>query len=219
MSTSGAHFSALSLVTSEGPDDYGSVGAGGKERGSSLLIQAPPNTSSPSNTSSMFAYDEEEPELSQSFEAADNSRLATFATGASWAVNIFLMIAKSVVLYISGSKAVLAAVTDSAVDLASQAVLSWAEWYINRHNPDYPVGRSRLEALSVLGCSAIMIMASIEVIQFSAVDLNSGLNGEIPELLIDKYFYGLIGAGIAVKFALWILCYVSHMRLRSDSKF
>ena len=36
---------------------------------------------------------------------------------------------------------------------------------MSTHNPDYPVGRSRLEALGVICCAAIMSMASVEVIQ------------------------------------------------------
>jgi hypothetical protein len=32
----------------------------------------------------------------------------------------------------------------------------------HRHSPDYPVGRSRLEALSVIACAFIMSMASVE---------------------------------------------------------
>jgi hypothetical protein len=37
-----------------------------------------------------------------------------------------------------------------------------ANRYISKHSPDYPVGRSRLEALSVMACAFIMSMASIE---------------------------------------------------------
>ncbi len=36
------------------------------------------------------------------------------------------------------------------------------ELYMHRHSPDYPVGRSRLEALSVIACAFIMSMASVE---------------------------------------------------------
>ncbi len=56
----------------------------------------------------------------------------------------------------------MAALVDSAVDLVSQAVLSLADQYIARHSPEYPVGRSRLEALSVIACAFIMSMASVE---------------------------------------------------------
>ena len=68
----------------------------------------------------------------------------------SWFVNVFLLIAKLYIAIISNSKAVWASVADSIVDLLSQAVLSIATRYIRLHDPDYPVGRSRLEALSVL---------------------------------------------------------------------
>ena len=43
-----------------------------------------------------------------------------------------------------------------AVDLISQAVISLAGFVMKRHNESYPVGRSRLEALGVIGCACIM---------------------------------------------------------------
>ena len=73
-------------------------------------------------------------------EKNDNEKFAKFATLASWAVNWFLLISKIICFIISDSKAVLAALADSAVDLVSQAVLSTAERYISKHNPDYPIG-------------------------------------------------------------------------------
>lgn len=45
----------------------------------------------------------------------------------------------------SRSKAVLASTADSAVDLASQWVISRAEAAAGRWDPAYPVGRNRLE--------------------------------------------------------------------------
>lgn len=58
-------------------------------------------------------------------------------------------------------------------------VLSLTESYINKHSPDYPVGRSRLEALSVFACAFIMTMASVEVIQFSVIDIVAGVEGKL----------------------------------------
>ena len=92
----------------------------------------------------------------------DTSRLFKIAVNASWAVNWFLLGAKVYAVAVSSSKAVTAALVDSVVDLLSQGVLSMAERYISRHSPNYPVGRSRLEALSVIACAFIMSMASIE---------------------------------------------------------
>lgn len=96
------------------------------------------------------------------FASADNSKYAQFATTASWAVNWFLLGAKIYCTIATSSKAVTAALADSAVDLISQGVLSLADTYIAKHSPDYPVGRSRLEALSVMACAFIMSMASVE---------------------------------------------------------
>lgn len=91
----------------------------------------------------------------------DNS-LVKFAVNASWIVNWFLLVAKLYCTVVSSSKAVTASLADSIVDLVSQAVLATAQSYISKHSPYYPVGRSRLEALSVIACAFIMSMASVE---------------------------------------------------------
>jgi hypothetical protein len=93
---------------------------------------------------------------------ADKSQSLAWAVNASWAVNWFLLVGKAIVVILSNSKAMTAALVDSAVDLLSQFILSLAERYMSKHSEKYPVGRSRLEALSVIACSFIMTMASIE---------------------------------------------------------
>lgn len=99
---------------------------------------------------------------SEEFNSSDHSRLSQLAVNASWLVNWFLLAAKAYAVIVSSSKAVTAALADSAVDLVSQAILALADRYMSRHSPNYPVGRSRLEALSVIACAFIMSMASIE---------------------------------------------------------
>lgn len=66
-------------------------------------------------------------------------------------VNIGLLLAKLVAFLATGSMSVLAALADSAVDVASQVVIAIAEYLMTRASDSYPVGRSRLEAL---GCEA-----------------------------------------------------------------
>jgi divalent metal cation (Fe/Co/Zn/Cd) transporter len=141
---------------------------------------------------------------------------AKFATTASWIVNWFLFFVKLVVAILSSSKAVLAALVDSAVDLISQGILSLAELYMSRHNPDYPIGRSRLEAISVLACAFIMCMASVEVIQFSIVDLYNGFSGQIPKLEVGLEMYCILGVGIALKVFLYVYCVWAKTILKSD---
>jgi len=150
------------------------------------------------------------------FNASDNSGIARFATSASWIVNWFLLIAKIFCVIVSSSKAVSASLADSAVDIVSQAVLSLAESYMSKHSPDYPVGRSRLEALSVLTCAFIMTMASVEIIQFSIQDLYDGLNGNLPELQVGLDLYLILGIGTFSKLFLFIFCRWSNTFLNSD---
>ena len=88
-----------------------------------------------------------------------------FAVRASWVVNVSLLGIKIVCYHISGSKSVLAALADSVVDLLSQMILAVGDYYANKPSPKYPIGRSRIEALSVLACAAVMIVASVEVVQ------------------------------------------------------
>lgn len=148
----------------------------------------------------------------------DNSSAEKIATISSWIVNWILLISKLYIVIVSNSKAVTASFADSAVDLASQAILSIAKKYIQKHSPDYPVGRSRLEALSVIGCACIMSMASVEVIQFSIVDLYNGLNGDYPELNVGLALYVLLGLGTFCKFFLYLYCkyFVRNFRGNND---
>ena len=45
---------------------------------------------------------------------------------------------------------------------------------MRRADPRFPIGRSRLEAVGVVACAVIMVLATIEVIQSSAEDLWDG---------------------------------------------
>jgi divalent metal cation (Fe/Co/Zn/Cd) transporter len=147
----------------------------------------------------------------------ENSKIAGFAMTASWIGNWLLLFTKIVCVVVSASKAVAAALADSAVDLVSQFVLSLAERYSRKHNPDYPVGRSRLEALSVLASASIMIMASIEVIQFSCQDLADGFGGNIPDLYVDTLVFSLLGFGIGIKLVLFLFCTWAQKIIDSDA--
>lgn len=147
----------------------------------------------------------------------EDSKLASFASMASWAVNWFLLGAKMFLFIATFSKSVLASLADSAVDLVSQAVLSLADRYISKHNPDYPVGRSRLEALSVLACASIMIMVSIEVIQFSIEAISNGINGNVPIIEANFVVYTLLSLCMILKLGLNVFCAWAAKILDSDS--
>lgn len=147
---------------------------------------------------------------------AVESPYARFAHTASWAVNWLLFIIKIIAFVISGSKVIVAALTDSAVDLISQFLLSYCTLYMGAHSPEYPVGRSRLEALSVLGCASIMIFASVEVIQFSIVDIIDGCNGKLSSIVINSTVYSILAIGIGLKVLLYLYCVWANVTLRDD---
>jgi cation diffusion facilitator family transporter len=150
------------------------------------------------------------------FDTRDPTYIANVASNASWVVNWLLLVFKFVAVILSSSKAVAAALADSAVDLVSQFVLSMAERYMAKHNPDYPVGRSRLEALSVMACACIMSMASVEIIQYSVLDLYDGFTGHIPVLVVDSVLYSILGIGIFLKIVLYFYCSFVNKRVSSD---
>ncbi|CAM9139076.1 unnamed protein product [Phaeothamnion confervicola] len=157
-----------------------------------------------------------------------------------------LLGAKLVAFIFSNSKAVLASLADSGVlrddmsplstpfpgvsifpsslfpsknivDLASQFLLSLASRKMARQDARYPIGRTRLEALSVLGCACLMTLAAVEVIQFSAIDLINGFNGDIPELSVGPVMYGVLGGGTAAKLGLYMLCQAINAKRSSDT--
>mmetsp|Transcript_10411 Transcript_10411/g.14342 ORF Transcript_10411/g.14342 Transcript_10411/m.14342 type:complete len:402 (-) Transcript_10411:66-1271(-) len=153
----------------------------------------------------------------QVFDAMDNSRSTKLATGASWLVNWFLLGAKIFVVAESSSKAVAASLADSAVDLVSQAVLALADSYMNKHSPYYPVGRSRLEALSVIACACIMSMASVEVIQYSVIDIFDGIAAGRLELDVGLWSYLILSIGTFLKILLFFYCNAVNKIAKSDT--
>ena len=100
-------------------------------------------------------------------EDKEDASIIIFAVRASWVINVVLLVMKILYcFYISGSKAILAALVDSVVDLVSQIILALGDHYMNKPSPEYAIGgRARIEALAVLACAAVMIVANVEVIQ------------------------------------------------------
>ena len=132
----------------------------------------------------------------------------------SWIVNLLLMAAKAWAVVTSGSKAVLASAADSAVDLASQAVIAWAEGKARRPDPRFPVGAARLEVVGVLVCACIMSAASYAVIAASAQDLWRGLMLRVlPEVEMGAAMYAVLAAATLLKAG----CYLQCAALRSGS--
>jgi divalent metal cation (Fe/Co/Zn/Cd) transporter len=135
----------------------------------------------------------------------------------SWAVNILLMAAKIYAYWASSSKAVLASAADSAVDLASQAVIAWAESKARRPDPRFPIGAARFELVGVLVCACVMSGASYAVVAESLQALWEGFSrGQLPSVeLTDASLYLVLGGATLLKAWCYVAC--AALRARSDA--
>jgi divalent metal cation (Fe/Co/Zn/Cd) transporter len=115
---------------------------------------------------------------------------------------------------------------------------------MSKHSPNYPIGRSRLEALSVIACACIMSMASVEgynrtmnsimkcnalfnhklfccenyfsVIQYSAIDLVDGFATGRVNLDVGVWSYTILSLGIFLKIVLFLYCTAVNIKAKSD---
>ena len=134
--------------------------------------------------------------------AGANKRLVDVAVRLSLAVNICLFIAKIFAARASGSRAVLATMLDSFVDLMSQAVIFFAEWSMKRYEPEFPVGKSRLETMGVIMTASIMTFSAFSVLQTSLDDLISAQH----QVKMERLTYCILGAATLSKLCLFFLC-------------
>jgi len=135
---------------------------------------------------------------------------------ASWVVNWILLVVKAIAFFFSASESVCASLADSAVDLISQFVLSYAEHLKNTKSVSYPVGRDKMEGVGVLVCAAIMIMACVEIIQSSCVTLFEGTHGIREQLELSVLAMVILGVGTVFKFFLWIYCRWANKFAKSE---
>lgn len=80
----------------------------------------------------------------------------------------------------------------------------------------FVIGRSGLEALSVLVCACIMTFISIEIIQFSMVDILNGINGDLSPLKLDLLLYVMIFICMILKSVLFMICSYTNLTARND---
>jgi cation diffusion facilitator family transporter len=142
-------------------------------------------------------------------------RQVRFAINATFAANCVLFAIKLFASVYSGSLAVIGSTIDSSLDLISGSIIFVAARLAARSNPvKYPVGKSRLEPLSIIVFASVMAVASLQLImQAIEVITASVASGHPPDIRVDGVALGVLVAVIAVKAGLWLLCY----RLRQFS--
>lgn len=156
---------------------------------------------------SPFAEQEPADTPSSPVAGSDIQWKCTVATWASLVVNFFLLAAKLWGFAVSASYSVLASAADSVVDIASQAVLALADWQVGKVDPQYPVGKTRLQTVAVIACAVIMSFATLTVIQESGKSLYAGLaTGIPPELDMTMMLYIILGVAAGLKVILYAYC-------------
>ena len=132
--------------------------------------------------------------------------------------NVLLLGCNIIVVVWSGSLAVIGASIDCALDLLSTGIIFYTARKQAKSEPYlYPVGKTRLEPLSIVIFASIMAMAAMLLAIESIQSIVSSVNSGAEELHIDTASIVLLAVAIFSKFLLMATCYC--MRTLSDSIF
>jgi cation diffusion facilitator family transporter len=146
--------------------------------------------------------------LSTPFDIITWERRARWATGLSLGANLLLLISNSTVFFLTSSLSLLSAAVDSFLDLVSQLLLAIA--MRGNHNVDksrWPLGRARLEPVSIIIVSSLMGSSAFQVVWESLLRIGEGISsGNIQVPALDAPKVGIVSTGIVLKLILYVLC-------------
>ncbi|XP_070580329.1 uncharacterized protein [Ptychodera flava] len=130
------------------------------------------------------------------------SKWVNRAAKISFLANVLLLAAKAVAAYLSGSISVISSLVDSAIDLVSGFII----WYSGRamRNSNiykYPVGKQRLEPLSILVLSSIMAVCAAQII----IESINRIVEKSP-VYMDIGSIAVMSGTVAVKIFLFLFC-------------
>lgn len=144
-----------------------------------------------------------------------NTALRRVAIELSLYLNLLILFSKLIAYLRTLSLSVLAALTDSLLDVVSQLVLNYTEKHStkSRSSALYPAGAARLEPVGVLTCAALMGMASFEILKESIESLIYNGSAAMQDHLQGGQNMGSVygmAAIVFVKLALYVLCQYSR---------
>ncbi|KAL1234836.1 Metal tolerance protein [Trichinella spiralis] len=138
-------------------------------------------------------------ELDEKSRACIAERLAK----ATLLLNVSLLVLKAIVVYKSGSYAVLSNVVDSAVDVTSGLIIWWVSEAIRTRDLHiYPRGRTRLEPLALFLIAFIMGLACLQVI-FKSLE---AIISQTVETYLEKSTLMIMILTVLTKFTMWTIC-------------
>ena len=142
-------------------------------------------------------------------EAGATARWVSILINICFTATLFIFVLKIAVAIYSGSLAITASAIESTLDVLSNSIIWCSARIAKRKNVrKWPIGKTRLEPISLVIFSAIMGVAALEIIISSVQDIvKVSADGSTSTLNIDAVAYGSLGAVLAVKCTLFFLCY------------
>lgn len=127
-----------------------------------------------------------------------------FVINLSMGANVLICSLKLFAAVWSGSLAVIGSAMESLLDLVSGSIIFITSRMMRKTNlRKYPVGKSRLEPLGIVVFSAVMGMASVQLLLQAITTLSNGES--TPQ--VDAVAYAVLGTTIAMKGTLAFLCW------------
>ena len=129
---------------------------------------------------------------------------ASTAARLTLAANFLLLFIKLGASIQSGSLSVISSLIDSTLDLFSGAVIAITSYLMKHYNPlHYPIGRTRLEPVTIIIIAAVMGTASLQIITTAIEDMISGS----IDLNINGFSGTIMALTIIIKSILFFLCF------------
>jgi cation diffusion facilitator family transporter len=152
----------------------------------------------------------------------DNRKIIAAAVSVSFCVNILLFILKVVISATSGSVSVLASTLDSALDIASGAILYFTTKLKNKKEfYKYPTGKERLEPVGIIIFASVMGVSMIGLLQEVVVRLvmhdNQATTNNEKVINIDLFALSVLVGNVVVKIMLAIFCKCVYKKTNSIS--
>ncbi|KAJ5104299.1 hypothetical protein NUU61_001646 [Penicillium alfredii] len=166
----------------------------------------------PDEAAPLLSSAQEECDLSQAMPSIEShgmspeaeERLVNLAIRINFVANVVLLASKIAIMVLTSSMSVLAGLVDGVLDFLSTVIIWVTTTLIRRQDRNqYPISRRRLEPLSVLVFSVIMVTSFFQI-ALSSLNKLTAEDHTIVELSIPSI--GLMAGTVLIKLLCWVWC-------------
>ncbi|KAI2793439.1 hypothetical protein POX_a00018 [Penicillium oxalicum] len=166
-----------------------------------LLPDEDPERSRESGRSDL---DDSDSDVQQRLSPEAEERLVNLAIRINFAANVILLVAKIAIMALTSSMSVLAGLVDGILDFLSTVIIWTTTTLIRRQDRRrYPISRRRLEPLTVLVFSVIMVTSFLQVALSSA---NQLIGDDHSIVALSMPSIALMAGTVIIKLLCWIWC-------------